>query len=157
MRKIIYTAADGTTHVVTPNPRDALFAGFSDEQIEQAVMDGLMRDRADPSSFAFGGSEPMWIEETLVPTDRSFRDAWKIDGGKIDHDMGKAREITKNRLRAERAPLLAKLDVQFMRALEAASDTAAITAEKQRLRDVTTLADTAVTLDDLRSIKVSTK
>ena len=70
----------------------------------------------------------------------------------ITIDFDKAKAITKDRLRVERAPLLASLDVQFQRALETGADTSAIVAEKQRLRDITQLADQATTLDDLRSI-----
>ena len=70
----------------------------------------------------------------------------------INYD--KAKDITKARLRTERAPLLAAQDVAFQRALEAGADTAAIVAEKQRLRDVTSLVDTCTTLDELRALKV---
>jgi hypothetical protein len=45
-------------------------------------------------------------------------------------------------------------DVAFQRALEANADTAAIVAEKQRLRDITQLADQATTLDELKQIEV---
>ena len=69
-------------------------------------------------------------------------------------DIDKAKAITKDRLRAERAPLLAALDVQFQRALESGADTSAIVAEKNRLRDITKLADAATTLDELRAITV---
>lgn len=69
-------------------------------------------------------------------------------------DFDKAKEVTKARLRAERAPLMAALDVAFQRALETGADTSAIVAEKQRLRDITNLADAATTLDELRAIKV---
>lgn len=71
----------------------------------------------------------------------------------ISIDIDKAKAITKSRLRAERAPLLAALDVAFQRALESGSDTAAIVAEKQRLRDITNLVDTCTTTDELRSLK----
>ena len=66
----------------------------------------------------------------------------------------KAKEITKNRLRAERAPLLAAQDVLFQRALESATpvDTSAIVAEKQRLRDITLLADDCTTTEELRAL-----
>lgn len=67
-------------------------------------------------------------------------------------DFAKAQAITKDRLRAERAPLLAAQDVAFQRALESGSDTAAIVAEKQRLRDITNLVDTCTTTDELRSL-----
>lgn len=71
----------------------------------------------------------------------------------ITININKAKEITKERLRAERDPLLKQQDVAFQRALESGADTAAIVAEKQRLRDITKLADQATTLDELKSIK----
>jgi hypothetical protein len=67
-------------------------------------------------------------------------------------DLEKAKTITKDRLRAERTPLLAAQDVLFQRALESGSDTAAIVAEKQRLRDITSQVDTCTTLDELRGL-----
>lgn len=72
----------------------------------------------------------------------------------ININLGKAKEITKDKLRAERTPLLQNLDVQFQRALETGADTSAIVAEKQRLRDITKLADEAQTLDELKALKV---
>jgi hypothetical protein len=70
----------------------------------------------------------------------------------ISINLDKAKEITKERLRAERADLLVAQDVAFQRALEAGSDTSAIVAEKNRLRDITKLADTATSLDELKGI-----
>jgi hypothetical protein len=71
----------------------------------------------------------------------------------ITINFDKAKVITKDRLRAERAPLLQAQDVAFQRALEANADTTAIVAEKQRLRDITTLADQATTLEQLKELK----
>jgi hypothetical protein len=73
----------------------------------------------------------------------------------ININLTKAKEITKDRLRVEREPLLQVLDVQFQRALESNTDTSAIVTEKQRLRDITKLADEAQTLDDLKAIQVT--
>lgn len=70
----------------------------------------------------------------------------------ITINLDKAKIITKERLRSEREPLLAAQDVAFQRALESGADTASIVAEKQRLRDITNLADTATTLDELKGI-----
>lgn len=70
----------------------------------------------------------------------------------ITINFNKAVEITKDRLRTERAPLLQKLDVDFIKAVEQGGDTSSIVAEKQRLRDITKLADQAQTLDDLKSL-----
>jgi len=73
----------------------------------------------------------------------------------ITINFDKAKTITKDRLRQERAPLLQAQDVAFQRALEANADTAAIVAEKQRLRDITTLADQATTLEQLKELKAA--
>jgi hypothetical protein len=72
----------------------------------------------------------------------------------ITINFDKAKEITKDRLRAERAPLLQEQDIIFQRALEEGKDTKIIVDEKQRLRDITKLVDLATTLEDLKSIKV---
>jgi hypothetical protein len=82
-----------------------------------------------------------------------FYDAWEMDATSVTVNKGKAVEITKQRLRAERAPLLAAQDVAFQRALESGADTTAIVAEKQRLRDITSLATEAKTLEELRALK----
>jgi hypothetical protein len=71
----------------------------------------------------------------------------------ITINFQKAVEITKNRLRAERKPLLEAQDVAFQRALESGANTSAIVAEKQRLRDITNF--TATTLDELKVLKAS--
>ena len=68
-------------------------------------------------------------------------------------DINKAKDITKDRLRAERQPLLEAQDVAFQRALESSADTSAIVAEKQRLRDITTLVDTANTVEELKALE----
>jgi hypothetical protein len=67
-------------------------------------------------------------------------------------NIDKARALTKDRLRAERAPLLAAQDLAFQRALETNADTSAVIAEKQRLRDITQLADGAESLDALKAL-----
>ena len=70
------------------------------------------------------------------------------------NNLNKAKAITKERLRAERTPLLQAQDVAFQRALESGEDTSAIVAEKQRLRDITNLADQATTLEELKGLSV---
>jgi hypothetical protein len=72
----------------------------------------------------------------------------------ITVNLDKAKAITKNRLRSERTPLLQAQDVAFQRAMESGADTSAIVAEKQRLRDITQVVDTATTLEELKGITV---
>ena len=89
------------------------------------------------------------VNDDEVPSDRTFRNALKYD---LTVDMPKAQGITKDRLRQERTPLLTALDVQYQRAQEDGRDTTIIISEKQRLRDVTKLADAATTLDELKAL-----
>ena len=73
----------------------------------------------------------------------------------ITINLAKAKEITKDRLRMERKPLLEAQDVLFMKAQEDGADTSAIVTEKNRLRDITKLADSAHTTDKLKLLKAS--
>jgi hypothetical protein len=91
------------------------------------------------------------VNLTDLPRDNDFYDAWEMGDTSVTVNFAKAVEITKNRLRMERAPLLAAQDVAFQRALESGADTTAIVAEKQRLRDITNFS--ATTLDELRALK----
>ena len=69
-------------------------------------------------------------------------------------NMDKAKVITKDRLRADRKPLLEAQDIAFQRALESSADTSAIVTEKQRLRDITVQVDSMTTLDELKGASV---
>ena len=91
---------------------------------------------------------------SLPEADNDFFDAWEQTKGVVTVNITKAKEITKNRLRAERAPLLAAQDVAFQRALETGADTTAIVAEKARLRDVTHLVDGCSSTAELRALTV---
>ena len=57
-------------------------------------------------------------------------------------NMAKAKEVHKNRVRRVRTKLLAQLDIEFIKAQESGSDTSAIAAKKQALRDAP--ADSAI-------------
>ena len=69
-------------------------------------------------------------------------------------DITKAKVITKDRLRADRKPLLEAQDILFMKAQEAGTSTSAIVTEKQRLRDITNQVDSMTTTDELKAAKV---
>jgi hypothetical protein len=90
--------------------------------------------------------------DTLPTGDNDFFDAWKLSGGTVTVDLTKAKALTKDRLRAERAPLLAAQDIAFQRAQETGADTTAIVAEKQRLRNITTLVDACTSTTQLRAL-----
>jgi len=72
-----------------------------------------------------------------VPSDRHFRNAWKLSGSVISEDMTEAKKIFQEKIREVRKPLLEAEDVVYMKALEASDSTAqaASVAKKKALRD----------------------
>ena len=92
----------------------------------------------------------------LPEDDNDFFDAWEMDAKTVTVNLDKAKELTKRRLRAERAPLLAAQDVAFQRALENNLDTTDIVAEKNRLRDITKFADLCDSTAQLRLLNCQT-
>ena len=99
-------------------------------------------------------SHSIIVDSSILPEEEDFFNAWELNGSSVSVNLSKAKEITKSRLRLEREPLLQEQDVLFQRALESGANTADIVAEKQRLRDITTLADACTTTAQLRALGV---
>ena len=78
------------------------------------------------------------------------------DENEVAYDMSKVREFWRTILRKNREPVLAKLDIEYQRALEENDTVAAaeIVAKKNILRDATEdpRIDTATTIFELRDI-----
>jgi hypothetical protein len=72
-----------------------------------------------------------------MPSDRHFRNAWKLNGSVMAEDMAEAKKIFQDKIREVRKPLLEAEDVAYMKALEAndASAKDASVAKKKKLRD----------------------
>ena len=85
-----------------------------------------------------------------IPSDRHFRNAWKLNGSVMAEDMTAAKVIFKYKIREVRKPLLEAEDVVYMKALEAddASAKTASVAKKKALRD----APAAKAIDDADTI-----
>lgn len=71
-------------------------------------------------------------------------------------NLDKAKAITKERLRAERAPLFNKNDLLLRDAIAENDEQKrlAAIAERDRLRDITRLADNANSTDELKLISI---
>ena len=139
MKRIIYTRLDGGVSVVTPNINTNEI--LTEEEAVQRAFDKL------PSSAI----NPQIVEADTISSDRTFRNAWEKDEKVIKTNMTKAKDMTKDRLREERKPLLEAQDILFNRALEDSADTSAIVAEKNRLRDITKQVDGMKTLKQLKA------
>jgi len=132
---IIYTQDNGTVAIIQPTEE-----ALSTMTIAQIAAKDV------PAGVPF-----QIVDASTIPSDRTFRNAWK---GDLTVDMPKAVNITKERLRAERAPLLIAQDVLMARAQETGASTIAIVAEKNRLRNITALADApSITLEQLKALK----
>jgi|TARA_B100000282_G_scaffold260986_1_gene209683 hypothetical protein len=98
------------------------------------------------------------VEDSSVPTDLSFRDAWKgvgigTTGATVTEDITKAKEIHKTNIRLARASKFTDLDIEYQRAIETSADTSAIVAKKQALRDAPAASGitTAANVTDLKT------
>lgn len=143
MRKIVFTRPDGGITVVYPVINNApVPEDITEAEAEQRAWDRL------PSTAI----NPHFVVDDYIPSDRTFRDAWRSDGKRISCDMNAAKRITKERLRRERIPIFAELDGKRAVAIRAGKSTILIDGEAQRLADITKLADKAETLEELKSI-----
>lgn len=145
MKKVVYTRPDGGLSVVNP-VRNTLpgVEDLTDEELLQLAMKAVPADATN-----------VHVVDS-VPADRTFRNAWTVVGGVVVHDMDKCRDIQRDRIRQARVPVLAALDVEFMKAVEA-GDTATqaeVAAKKQALRDLPDVPsiDAAKTPEDLKAI-----
>lgn len=132
--KIIYKTANGIA-VIHPSPH---WKGTMQELV--------IKDAPKGCNYRI-------VEDSVVPTDRTFRNAWEWDLGDLRISLTKAKEIKKEHLRKDRKPLLESLDIEFMRATEGDLDTYDIVKEKQRLRDITKQVDE---IEDLETLKTLT-
>ena len=125
MSKIIYTQENGVIAVV--HPTDQSLKEMTIEEIAQRVV-------------PVGISTYSIVADSVIPTDRSFRNSWVgvgigTTGGTITEDMTKAKELHKAKIREARSDKFTALDIEYQRATETSADTSAIVAKKQALRD----------------------
>ena len=70
----------------------------------------------------------------------------------ITIDITKAKDIWKNKIRKAREIALAKLDIDYMKALEQNEDTTTIIANKNTLRDLPIQVDSTTTVDEIKGV-----
>lgn len=131
MQLIIHTNENGNVSVTTPTG--------------EISIEAVLAKDCPPHAMIVDSSE-------LPEEHNDFFNAWELVDGKVVVNLDKAKLLTKERLRIERTPLLLAQDVAYSRATETGADTTAIVAEKNRLRDVTSLVNTVVTLEELKGL-----
>ena len=118
--KIIIDNGDGTVTISTP----VLDCGLTAAQI----IDKDIRPRGKSFVVVFADE---------VPSDRTYRGAWKAANGGVEVDMPRARVIHMGRIRVKRDKELKRLDIETMKGLD-------VQAEKQILRDLPETFDLSV-------------
>lgn len=105
---------------------------YSENTVEEEIQKWHADDQANVASTL------QTTEDKILPQDE-FRDSWTLQGADIVYDLEKARTLQLDRIRIERQPLLAALDVQYQMADEKGDDAQkkTIAAQKQALRDAT--------------------
>lgn len=180
MKCIVYTQ-DGLTRIVHPamNARKIkigkgagpayLVPDYRNlERFHRALADGVIEfaeseteflERVKRKSVPADAQNVQLSDVGDLPQSRDFRQAWVQHGSRVEIDMTKAREVHRDRIREQRAPMLAALDIEYQRADEV-GDTSLkkeIAAKKQALRDATAdpSIDAAQTPDELSNLRLT--
>ena len=90
------------------------------------------------------------IDSVNLP-DKYFRDAWTYD---LKIDIEKAKEIQKDRLRAEREKAFKVNDDKRAVAVRRGEPIEEIDAEAERLCDIPQLVDACKTLEEIKAVKI---
>lgn len=99
------------------------------------LADGV--DPEEASSHLPAGVDHTVLDASEIPRDRTFRNSWKAEGGKVGVDMARARNEWRDSIRQRRKSLLEALDIDAVRADETgdAKAKAKVVERKKRLRD----------------------
>lgn len=96
------------------------------------------------------------IAERDIPEDRTYRNALRDKGDKLDYDMPTARQLHRDMLRNARAIQFLKLDGEWMRAIGQGktAEAESIEMERQKLRELPNdpKIDTVATVDELQTL-----
>jgi Flp pilus assembly secretin CpaC len=94
MSRIIFKSDENSVAVVVPSPK---YSGTIEELAESVV--------PDSTSYEI-------VEDSDVPSDRTFRNAWTLEGSTLSVNMGKAKDIAHSARRTDRDILMAPLDIK---------------------------------------------
>jgi hypothetical protein len=136
-------------HMVLPDNYDDLF------------FEALISDFTDPDAYGAGMSYQELVQynsNNNIDNTETINEINKVKNRTISINMNKARNIWKDKLRADRKPLLETLDVQYIRALERGQTETIqkIVKKKEFLRDITEdpRIENAENTDDLKEVTI---
>lgn len=133
-QRIIYTNADGSVSIVTPISE----SGLSIEQIAAKDV---------PAGLAYEV-----VDASVIPADRTFRNAWERAGAAVSVSLPKAKGIAHDKRRAKRAAELAPLDIESTIPAKAAAAEAARQAIRDKYATIQTNIDACASVDALKAV-----
>lgn len=124
----------------------------SDSNIFSEISRAFAGSAAQPTGYRV-------VRDSDIPADRTYRGALSDDGGRLYHDLSRARELHRGKLRRARVALFAENDAALLSAM-ADGDGAAIDeakARRRQLRDAPAdpRIDAARTTDELKAVSIS--
>lgn len=136
-KRIIIKNADGTVGILIPG-----------KNTTRSIEEIAKKDIPAGASYKI-------VEASEVPPKDEYRGAWEVDADfKVKHNMNKARELHKEKIRKLREPKLAALDIEYQKADEEGDNNKKkdIAAKKKKLRDATkhSAIDAAQSIDQLK-------
>ena len=141
MRKILFTNTDGSLSLVHPVCNTIGETLTTDAEIEQRAWDKLPVDAINP----------VFVDESVIPTDRTFRNAWEHGGDSVIQNITKAKNIAHNKRRQARSAEFAPLDIKATIPSEAAAAEAARQAVRDKYAAMQTAIDAATTTEQIKA------
>lgn len=136
---------DVVTMKAGPPDKDGKPTATPDQVVRRLVSEAEWEPESDDAFISrvlakdvpeYARASAVVLRGAALPPRDDYRDALAVAGGKLSHDMKRARAIFLGKVRAARKPALEALDVESMRALEAGGDAKPVAARKQALRDL---------------------
>jgi len=137
MRKIIFTRPDGGLSVVHPVRNTLGETLTTDAEIEQRAFAKLPADAINAQ----------FVDATLVPADRTFRNAWRQNGPTVQIDLPACREITRERIEQQR-----RMKIRDCLEREALGENVATEKASIRAINARALVDAAQTPEELKTV-----
>jgi hypothetical protein len=141
MRKILFTNTDGSLSVVHPVCNTIGETLTTDAEIEQRAWDKLPVDAINP----------VFVDESVIPTDRTFRNAWEHGGDSVIQNITKAKTIAHDKRREARSTEFAPLDIKATIPSEATAAEAARQVIRDKYAAMQTAIDAATTADQIKA------
>lgn len=94
------------------------------------------------------------VDKSEVPSDREFRNAWKIKDEKVEIDLEKAKIIKKQKIASEAKVLIEELNLKIIDAKADGKNSKDLSGEKASIVSAEICVDNISTLQDLKNFSI---